>query len=488
MPAITLDDLTQIINVQSPWRTGVTDSPFATLPPVERKITNPIFSRVSKMLPPGEAQHEVILGPRRVGKTTLLKHMAQRLCRETDTDPKKVVFISLDDPKLAGCDLNEIIELLVHITDASMDAPMLLLVDEVAHASRWDLSLKNTYDFPDRFPVKIIATSSSALEMQRGSIESGVGRWRSVHLFPCQLKEQCEISGLSINMPSFKGDTLKAMLEAIPDGHRTSPDNRELLDSFMAFGGFPGKLWIGDTQVARMSMLEYFDYIRTRQNKVIDFDLGRHANGNRSSSDDREHFWDYLVHHPCELVDLPNISKDLEISKYILGNLFRSLEDAMVSFRLQNYSGPRKQKKSYFYDNSIPASAMYADMSTMLSEHKGWARENMVATALWELTKHSIFGVRLFHLRDDQDEVDFVLKENNQEAPLALEVASSSNHSRSSLNNILDKFPEFDGNAYLIAPDATADTKSKVKTLPLFEFLLAVEYRKDILMSSPSEA
>ena len=42
---------------------------------------------------------------------------------------------------------------------------------------------------PERFPVKIIATSSSAFELQRGTMESGAGRWRQAFLFPCQIME-----------------------------------------------------------------------------------------------------------------------------------------------------------------------------------------------------------------------------------------------------------------------------------------------------------
>ena len=160
----------------------------------------------------------------------------------------------------------------------------------------------------------------------------------------------------------------------------------------------------------------------------------------------------------------------------------------MVTFRLANFAGPRKDKKNYFYDNAVPAATTYQDKQTMLAPYPGWPLENIVASAMFELTKHSLFGTQLFHWRQDNMEIDFVLKENNHETPIAIEIGSSMKHSRASMHNMLAQFPQKVGKAYLVTPDAVADHAGDIKTLPLFEFLLAVEHRKNILITNPSAA
>ena len=60
--------------------------------------------------------------------------------------------------------------------------------------------------------------------------------------------------------------------------------------------------------------------------------------------------------------------------------------------------------------------------------------------------------MRLHHWREGPHEVDLVYDEPAQ--PVVFEIASSARHSRAGLLRFLERFPQFEGRAYLVSPDA----------------------------------
>jgi len=82
----------------------------------------------------------------------------------------------------------------------------------------------------------------------------------------------------------------------------------------------------------------------------------------------------------------------------------------------------------------------------------------------------------MFHWREGHHEVDLIF--DHPAGPLAFEVASSADHSRSGLSALIKRHPRFGGNAYLVAPQATVlhpdESASGIGTLPTDGLLLAV--------------
>ena len=485
MEPITKDQLQQIIKVQSPLPANSADVAGEPLPAAERTLLEPLFRKVSGLAPPGQFKHELIIGPRRAGKTTLLRQLALRMSQELDLDPSQIVFLSLDDVLLSGRGLSEILETLVSLTEASVDKPIFLLADEIAYASDWDTILKTVHDFPRRYPINIIATSSSAMELNRGSQESGVDRWIPTYLFPCQVSEQCRVSWDPIDKPALSGDTLADILASVAPGAETASAGRNALDSFMLFGGFPGRPNLRSEAEDASSLLSYYRAMRVQVNKIVTDDIV--SNLHKKNIDSAKSFFNRMAARPCGEIQPSDWQTELGLSPDMIAKLFDCLENALVSFRLPNYAGPKKNKKYYFLNTAVPAAATHQDATTMLSTGRGWAMENMVGSALHELTRHSILGSELFHWRDGDKEVDFIFKENNQDGILAIEVGSSANHSQKGLLAFMEECAAPSKppvKAYLVAPDAKVETRDNgITTFPLLEFLLAIEYRKDALLN-----
>lgn len=104
----------------------------------------------------------------------------------------------------------------------------------------------------------------------------------------------------------------------------------------------------------------------------------------------------------------------------------------------------------------------------------GMLLENLVAASLRSFSLQS--GCRLHHWRDKNHEVDLVLDHPTE--PLAFEIASSPNHSRSGLRTLTQRHRRFEGRTCLAAPQATVihpeSSGSGIGSLPLDTLLLAV--------------
>ena len=488
MREISTRELEAVIRVQSPWHEAESRFHHAASLLPERQLVEPLWAQIAAVAIGQPFKHKVISGPRRVGKSTLLRHLAKRLVEQKLVPARKIIYLSWDDPALMGQPLKEVLERIVSMANATLQEPVILLADEIAYAEHWDKALKIAYDFPERFPVRIIATSSSAIEVTRGVFESGAGRWSHHFLFPCQIREQARIAGLELEPSSFTGDTLAEMLASIPTGFEPQRSNRELVADFSVSGGFPESApQLSDTanNIANRDamVIAHHETISEVLVKVTRVDIPLMFS-TRYPAKPAELLY-LLAQAPGGLLNLDGIAKDLAITKPTVENILSYLEDAMVVFRLPNYTGSmRKAKKGYFLSNAVPAALSHQTRSTMLAQERGWALENMVAAALFELTKRQHFGTQLFHCRDNGREIDFILQEGHDSPPLAIEVGSSQRHDRTSLNYLLKRHPELAGHTYLVTPDGTADQDSDIKTLPMSEFLFAVEQHKYNLTNS----
>ncbi|MBC2724847.1 MAG: AAA family ATPase, partial [Desulfosporosinus sp.] len=112
----------------------------------------------------------ILLGARRVGKTTIMHQLIDRLIMK-NINPENILYLRLDDPIINKFPLTEIIETYRHYK--MPDSTIYLLLDEVQHMPEWDLWLKTVFDQKEN--IKIIASGSAAVQLKKQS-ESLYGR------------------------------------------------------------------------------------------------------------------------------------------------------------------------------------------------------------------------------------------------------------------------------------------------------------------------
>ena len=105
---------------------------------------------------------QVVLGPRRVGKTTAMYQTVASLLKQR-VPPASLNWFRLDHPVLLPFSLGDLIQALLNSRPASEAEPMHVFLDELTYAEDWDKWLKTFHD--ERWPVRIVATSSSTASL-----------------------------------------------------------------------------------------------------------------------------------------------------------------------------------------------------------------------------------------------------------------------------------------------------------------------------------
>lgn len=264
------------LEVLRPWNAhwaGGDVSPLFLKHPTPRAV---VPRWVDDLLDPDEARWTLRPGPRQIGKTTSLGHVAQRLL-EAGVPPRRVVLVPLDqEPVLAATQgrLDRLLEAASERAGARPGAPVYLLLDEVQEFPDWAPKLKAAWD---RYhpSVRVLATGSSAMHLLRPATADFPGRIRTVTVHPMKFREAvADHPGRREAIPDWDDlvaaakaarASLKepeAVAEALEDFHGSTA--REGARGFLrarwlehcAWGGYPAARAGARTTAAR---LEFFD-------------------------------------------------------------------------------------------------------------------------------------------------------------------------------------------------------------------------------------
>lgn len=167
----------------------------------------------------------ILLGPRRVGKTVIIKQLIHEAIQD-GIDPKQILYASIDAPIYSGISLDKFMEFL---PTASRDKRSVVVFDEIQYLRDWEIHMK---DLVDNYPrTKFIASGSAAAALRLKSRESGAGRFSEFMLPPLTFYEFLK----------FIGDDEKLISENGP-GQYEAKDIEALNSRFvdyLNFGGYP---------------------------------------------------------------------------------------------------------------------------------------------------------------------------------------------------------------------------------------------------------
>lgn len=475
-------DLQRVFDEQNPWhRTGEVAATLAR--PIERSLAKLLWQTLFHDEP---HRFQLVLGPRRVGKTTALYQTVRRLI-DAGVAPARIWWLRLDHPLLLQENLEDLVRAVVDASRASADHPVFLMLDELVYTHQWDLWLKTFFD--DRWPVRIAATSSATAALRERRLESGVGRWSEQHLTPYLFTEFLELVGQE--RPVEIGGTLAESLDLLRQGQRPEADLGRWRRLFMLVGGFPELLTAADRpdedepnrllesqQVLRNDAVERAVYKDIPQSFGVDNPMML------------ERLLYVLAAQITGLLSPSRICGELGLSQPTFDRYLSYLEQAFLIFTLPNYSGreatvQKRGRKLYFVDGAIRNAALQRGLAPLDDPTElGALLENLVAATVRSLALHA--GVRLHHWREGRNEVDLIFDHPDQ--PLAFEIASSPDHTRSGLLALGERHPRFKGRSYVVAPQVAvahpSSTANGVGTLPLDLFLLVVGVQAEAALAA----
>ena len=208
------------------------------------------FARLKHMLMEGMTPATVLRGPRRVGKTILLRQIIQDLLG-TGTPASHLLYIPFDElPTLKG--IKEPVLAISRwyekeVLGSTFNAmaregqPVFLFCDEVQNLEAWAPQIKNLVD---NHSVRVLVTGSSSLRIEAGR-DSLAGRITTIDLGPLLLRE---ISGLRFGQavaPFWEENhqetiaTLDFWREGVARGKKDAELRRSAFRAFSERGAYP---------------------------------------------------------------------------------------------------------------------------------------------------------------------------------------------------------------------------------------------------------
>jgi predicted AAA+ superfamily ATPase len=173
----------------------------------------------------------VLLGPRRVGKTVMIRQLIIDAI-DDGLDPKCILYASIDAPIYLSLPLETFLTLLPKHN--SSQCQQLVIFDEIQYLKDWEIHLK---DLVDTYPnVKFIGSGSAAAALQLASRESGAGRFSDFMLPPLTFYE--------FLLFTDDDDRLMKIIDSKdgrPTNYRTTNIralNERFVD-YLNFGGYP---------------------------------------------------------------------------------------------------------------------------------------------------------------------------------------------------------------------------------------------------------
>ena len=467
-------DYSQVFDEQNPWqRTGQVPPAWALT--VERPLARFLWPRLLRNTP---RRFELVLGPRRVGKTTSMYQTVAHLLAQ-NVDPIRIWWLRLDHPLLMNFDLGVLVRQVLMEAGATPAEPLFLFLDELTYAKDWDLWLKTFYD--ESWPVVITGSSSSTAALRKSRVESGIGRWEEQYLAPYLFGEFLDLYEKPVEVTT--GETLAHTIEDLPKSMSLISGLADERRRFLLTGGFPELLIAAKTSNKEDEASLLLESQRTLRSDAIERAVYKDLP--QAFGIDNPMLMERLLYtlagqiggifSPTKICQsLPGIS-EATAERYV-----SYLERAFLVFTLPNYSGTenarqRRGKKLYFVDGAVRNAALQRGLAPLSDTvEMGLLIENLAASHVHALGQLS--QIRVYHWRHQNDEVDLIF--DHPTAPMAFEIGSSTRHHRRGLARFIELHPRFKGRAYVVSPDATLVHPSRssdgIGSLPLDVFLLAV--------------
>lgn len=196
----------------------------------------------------------VLSGVRRVGKTTIMYQIIDTLIEE-GVNPKNILYVTFDNPILKFVSVESVLS--TYESLYPIEGTRYIFFDEIQYTDSWELWMKVIYD--SRKDVRLIATGSASPILEKGSTDSGMGRWSVLKIPTMSFYEYCRL--LDLEQPEIPKDIRLSGLVKMNKAELgdlisrfTSLQNH--FNRYLTIGGFPELVLSGDDIYAQRMLRE----------------------------------------------------------------------------------------------------------------------------------------------------------------------------------------------------------------------------------------
>ena len=354
----------------------------------------------------------LLIGPRQVGKTTMLEHLMEGSAR------RKVTLDDAENRRLAQSDPALFLEM----------HPAPVLIDEVQYAPQLFSYIKINVD-NGAAPGSYWLTGSQAFQMMELAQESLAGRTAIVHM---SALSQSELYGDGTTEPlSINPEKLNHRKE-----HLSSCNSVEMFERIWS-GGMPGH------RSGRYTDRDVFysSYIQTYINRDV---------SDMIPGVDKLLFADFIRAAACrvgQMLNTHDIAQDVGVSDDTAKRWLQVLEKSEVIFYLRPYSNNLLKRtvrtpKMYFFDTGLAAYlTKYASPEILMNGAiNGAILENYTVAEIRKTWLNSARECLMHYYRDrDTNEIDMVIEADGELHPLEIKKSTNPGTELASAFKVLDK-------------------------------------------------
>ena len=373
---------------------------------IKREIATALINDLS------EKAITILIGARQVGKTFLLKMIAEHAAAQG----LKAAFFDLEQPdvlaKFNQKD-SQVIKLIV-------EAGNVVFIDEFHYIKNASRIFKAIYDSGEK--VKIFASGSSSLEIHKHLKESLAGRKLIYRICPCSLDEIAQV---------------------ISD---------QPLNYYFCYGGLPGLINLADEEKKKKTLVDILQSYILKDIKSLIKEENIRAFNNLLF---------LLAQYQGSVVATSNLAREVGLTAKTIEAYLEILAQTYVNFPLHSYSRNfanelKKSKKYYLFDLGI-RNALLKNFSPLSDRtDAGFLLESFVFSEL-NLKQTPETELRFWRLKDGS-EVDFIWIRNQKAYPIEVKMSCQSGEIPQGIKMFIDRYPKTK-KAFIINKDISSQTK-----------------------------
>lgn len=357
---------------------------------INRNIFNKLYEDIGKPF------IDILIGPRQVGKTFLLK----KIYNEALKIGLKTRYFDLEQPDHL-IQFNKGDKEIINSLFSGCD---LVIVDEFHYLKNASKIFKAIYDSSSK--VKIFASGSSSIEIHKHIKESLVGRKRVYYIYPCSFNEFASI---------FNGD---------------------FFNEYCVYGGLPGLIHCEDHTEKVELLKEILQSYLLKDIKALIREENIRA---------YNHLLYFIAQNQGSVLSISSLAREVGLTNKTIENYFEIMSQTFVNFQISSYGTNlanelKKSKKYYLYDLGIRNILLKDFRNIFDRDDLGHIAESFV---FLELNKRLTPECELrFWRTKEGSEVDFILVKNRIAFPIEVKTTCRMGEIPSGLAVFLKRYPK----------------------------------------------
>lgn len=360
-------------------------------------VERPVYLRkLQSILPSGQVA--VITGPRRSGKSFVMRQLAQGLV-DNGVPANQILLVNFEDPRFSPLNaglLQEIFE--TYLEYMRPAGKPYIFLDEIQEVDQWEKWVRTVHEL-NKAVIVISGSNAKLLSAELSTVLTG--RHLDVRVLPLSFSEFLLFNDLN----------LREQNDIVLNQSRVNG----LWNDYLTNGGFPETV-MSDNK--KEILLHYFDDLAEK-------DLARRYHLRKA--DKIKELARFYLSNTARPTTFTSVGKFLGITAATAERFSHYLENAFLCFFLRRFSFTVKEqtkspRKVYSVDTGLSRAVGFES-----SPNIGWHAENAVFLELLRRQSDNP-DLELFYWKDVQHhEVDFVLKEKGRVTKLIQVVWDMSN-------------------------------------------------------------